>query len=327
MNSFSILGLTPDAGPAEIKRAYRRLAMAWHPDRNSHPEATERFKEIRAAYDALQQRDGTGDAGEAGADEAADAPKAADIRLDLEVSLDEAARGCDKTVALRRGAPCGTCEGSGEAGISRSSLCQACHGSGRIRHRHHGLERCPHCDGRGFISRRTCPDCQGSGKRFEDILLQVAVPPGMLPGDELRLSGQGEPGTGELAAGDLFLRIGILPHPLFILEGRDLSYAMPVSALKLLAGAKIQVPTLDGSETVELAAGDSGARTIRLAGRGFPGRRPGEAGDLVVHLQPLWPRQLDGRLRRLLLEADGACEAALSEHFPEVAAWRRRFGA
>lgn len=326
MDSFRVLGVAPNASPAEIKRAYRRLAMAWHPDRNSHPEATERFKQIRAAYDALQEREKTDEEPEERAEEAAAGPRAADIRLDLELSLEEAAFGCRKTVPLRRGAPCPTCDGTGEAGVSRSSLCQACHGSGRIRHRHHGLERCPQCDGRGFFSRRTCPDCQGSGQENDEVALEVIVPGGMLPGDELRLAGQGEPGAGEMAPGDLFLKIAILPHELFQLNGRDLSYTMPVSCLKLLAGGAIPVRFLSGVETLELAAGDVGPRTVRLAGRGFPGRSPGLPGDLEIRLQPVWPRNLDERQRQLLLEADGACENALTDHLPEIAAWRRHYG-
>ena len=326
MDSFRVLGVSPDASPAEIKRAYRRLAMAWHPDRNPHPEATERFKQIRAAYDALQERDAAGDEPETPAEAAPQPARAADIRLDLELTLEEAAFGDHKTIPLRRGAPCPTCAGSGEAGVSRSPLCQACHGSGRIRHRHHGLERCPQCDGRGFFSQRTCPDCEGSGLEFEAVSLEVRVPGGMLPGDELRLAGQGEPGDDERAPGDLFLKVAILPHELFRLEGRDIAYGMPVSVLKLLAGGSLRVPVLGGFETLEIAAGDGGPRTVRLAGLGFPGRNGGQPGDLVISLAPVWPTSLDDRQRRLLQEVDAALETDLPEHLPEIAAWRQRYG-
>jgi len=324
MEAFSILGITPDAGPAEIKRAYRRLAMAWHPDRNSHPEATERFKQIRAAYDWLLNRDESDETASEFADEAPEVPRAPDIRLDLEISLEEAAAGCRKTVVYTRGKPCATCAGSGEAGITRSRFCDACHGSGRIRNRKNGLESCPQCAGKGIFRERVCPDCSGSGRDEAEVNLVVTVPPAMLEGGELRLAGQGEPAVGELAAGDLFLSLHLRAHDLFELAGRNLMVTMPVSILRLLAGGSIAVPTLSGLETVELAAGDAAPRTVRLAGKGYPGGRDGQAGDLVLHLQPVAPRRLTARQRKLLQQAAAGLEDDLEEALPEIAAWRQR---
>lgn len=325
MDFFSILGIAPDASAGEIKRAYRRQAMAWHPDRSSHPEATERFKLIRAAYAALQNRGGSEEAAETPAGASAMA-RASDIRLDLEVALEEAAFGCAKDIVFERGIACGTCGGSGEAGVSRSRPCQGCHGSGRIRRRQHGLEICPQCGGRGYFSQRVCPDCSGRGKHCEKISLTVAVPAGMSPGDELRLVGQGEPGVGGVMPGDLFLRLGIRRHALFELHDCELSYAMPVNGLKLLAGGNIDVLVLGGVESVELEAGEIAPRTLRLAGRGYPGRRAAQAGDLVVHLQPVMPQRWDGEPGRLVRQAAEACELTLGECLPEIAAWRQHHG-
>lgn len=331
LDSFQTLGLTPDASLAEIKRAYRRLAMAWHPDRNRDPEATERFKAIRAAYDALLARGDPDAAGtdDVGADQgaptaAAEPPRAPDIRRDLELDLEEGAFGCRRTIHYRRGKPCATCDGTGAAGISRSRLCEACHGSGRIRHRRHGLERCDRCDGRGFFSERICVDCGGSGRDEGEVSLRVSVPAGLLPGDELRLAGQGEPARDGLAAGDLFLSIRFRPHPFLELAGRDLRLTMPVSALAMLAGGILDVPGLKGREALQLEPGPAIERDLRLPHRGYPGRRHGPGGDLVVTLQPIWPRNLDDRQRKLLLQADAALEKRLADCLPELAAWRDR---
>lgn len=326
MDSFTILGLAPDASAAEIKRAYRRMAMAWHPDRSKHPEATERFKQIRAAYEALQNREEMQEEEKESPVDTPEMARAADIRLDVEVSLEEAAFGCEKQIVFDCGVVCATCGGSGEAGLSRSRPCQYCHGSGRVRHRFHGLEVCTHCGGRGFLSQRICSDCTGVGKLVDEVSLRVTVPSGMLPGDELRLAGRGEPGLGELASGDLFLKVCIRPHMLFELTGCDLAYTMPVNALRLLAGGSIDVAVLGGVESIEVEAGEIGVRTIRLPGRGFPARRAAQPGDLVIRLQPIMPRHLSDEQSRLLRQAAETCEKQLADSLPEVAAWRQRYG-
>lgn len=327
MDSYAILGIPQGASPADIKRAYRRLAMRWHPDRNTDPEATERFKAIRGAYDCLMVVEPADEAGEteseAESEAAEEVAKAADIRLNLEIGLEEAAAGCSKTIVYTRGKACPTCDGSGEYGMSRTRFCQACHGSGRVHDAKRVLVPCPDCGGRGFFSERICPDCAGSGRETASVSLEIRVPPGMLAGDELRLAGQGEPGDDELLAGDLYLTIVIRSHPLFELRGRDLYFSMPVSALQMLAGGEIELPTLGDVLSHRLAAGRPERGELRLVGKGYPGRGKNPPGDLVVELQPVFPLQLKAAQRKLLLQVDGALMGNLAECFPEIAAWRQ----
>lgn len=326
-----VLGVMPDSGPLEWKRAFRRLAMRWHPDRSDHPEATERFKEINAAYEQLTT---------AGEQEAADeehqetrpeeqaeaAPKAADIRLNLEVSIEEASLGCRKTIHYTRGKACKTCDGSGEAGMSRTRFCDACHGSGRVRDVKRTLVSCDACGGRGFFTERICPDCGGGGRETAEVSLQIKVPSGMLSGDELRVAGQGEPGDDERAAGDLYLTLVFRSHPLYSLRGRDIEYSMPVSALALLAGDEVVLPTPLGTIRQFLMPGAAAVRDIHLPGKGYPGRGKHGAGDLRVTLTPVFPVQLSEAQRKLLLKVSAAIQAEAETSLPEVAAWQRHHG-
>ena len=328
MNSYAILGVPQNASPAEIKRAYRRLAMRWHPDRNPSPEATERFKQVRAAYDSLLAVDvpeETETAAPSENDPATESeeslPKAADIRLNLEISLPEAAAGCRKTINYTRGNACSTCEGTGESGISRTRFCDNCHGSGRVHDAKRVLKPCRACVGRGFFTERICPACAGSGRDTASVSLEITVPPGMLPGDELRLAGQGEPAAESLQAGDLYLTIIIGSHPLFQLRGRDLHFRMPVSALLMLAGGEIELPSLDGPLTHTLKAGQPESYELRLSGQGYPGRGGNGTGDLLVQLQPVFPSRLNVRQRKLLLQANVSLMEDVADCFPEIATW------
>jgi molecular chaperone DnaJ len=333
IDPYDILGVARDSGPAEWKRAYRRLAMRWHPDRNDHPEATERFKVINAAYELIATVEGKNEAktenpeSDTPEPEAEDSvARAADIRLNIDVSLEEAASGCRKTIHVTRGKACPTCEGSGEAGMARTHFCDACHGSGRVHDAHRRLIKCDACDGRGLFKERICPDCEGSGRELAEVSLKITVPPGMLPGDELRLAGQGEPGDDELEAGHLYLTLVIRSHPLFQLNSRDLHCRMPVSALAMIAGAEIELPSLGGVFRHGLDAGTAEPRQIRLAGKGYPGRGRSKAGDLVVELEPVFPQKLNARQRKLLLQANAALMDEASDALPEIAAWRVAHG-
>jgi len=336
---YVILGVDRNASPAELKRVYRRLAMAWHPDRNDHPGATERFKEIRAAYEALLEPEDDDAPEDNAAPEAKPQPepepgpepepepesgeveRAADIRLNLEISLAEAWTGCHKTIHFQRSTDCPKCEGSGEYGLTRTRFCPACHGSGRVRDKAHGLVGCSECGGRGFFSERICPDCAGSGLDIAEISLKIKVPAGMLPGDDLRLAGQGEPGNGELQSGDLFLTIIIHSHPVFTLRGRDLHLEMPVNALALIAGSEIEIPLPVGVKRVQLEAGSAVVRELRLAKKGYPGRGKAMAGDFVVTLKPVFPSHLSAKQRKLLEQAVTALDGDIDKCMPGVAAW------
>jgi molecular chaperone DnaJ len=324
--AWATLGLEPGADANAVKRAYRRLAMRWHPDRNTDPHATERFKEIRAAYDRLIEAEPVDYEAEAADEESATSsdnsvPRAADIRLNIELELPEAAVGCAKTVVYVRGKACDTCAGTGKAGMVRTRFCGACHGSGRIRDATRHLVPCADCGGRGFFSEQICPDCGGSGRDAYEASLEIKVPPGMLAGDELRLAGQGEMATDDLVAGDLYLTIVIRSHPLFRLAGRDLLAGKTEQWMR--ADDDIRLPLLDGFLEYKLDGGLPERREIRVAGKGFPGRGRNPAGDLLIELVPAFPRQLNARQRKLLLQADAALADSLAESLPEIDAWQQ----
>ena len=340
---FEVLGVSPTDGPAVWKRAYRRLAMRWHPDRSDDPAATERFKEINAAYERIvasellaetenpADEDAREADGEAGSEAAS--PRAADIRRNLELSLEEAANGTRKTISYHRARACSTCDGSGQAGLKRTRFCAACHGSGRVSRGGGGLQACVDCGGRGLFSEQICPDCDGAGRISHELSLEISVPPGMLSGDELRLAGQGEmggtcgwnaggkAGSEGLADGDLYLTLVLRSHRVFELRGRDLLCRLPVSALALWAGAVIEVPTLAGRVPLTLTPGEPARREVRVPGRGYPGRGSAPPGDLHVVLEPVWPVGLDKAQRELLLGLERSLQAERSRYLPEIDAW------
>lgn len=325
-----VLGVTREAGPAAWKKAYRRLAMRWHPDRNDDPQATERFKEINAAYEALLAVDSADeeipDPGPSTAAPAEERPRAADIRMSLSMTLAEAARGGRRSIEFLRHADCPVCAGSGESGLARTRFCSDCHGSGRVHDAHRRLVACRACAGKGLFTERICPHCAGAGKLASTVQLDITVPPGMLAGDELRLAGQGEAGDAERAPGDLFLTVLLAPHSVFRLDGRDLHCRMPVDALLLLAGGDIDLPGLFGPMAHSLPGGLPELQEIRLAGHGYPGRGKYAAGDLCVTLTPEFPRALDARQRNVLRRLHAECMAEAERCLPGVAAWRDELG-
>lgn len=318
-DAYSLLGLSPGVTQQDIKRAFRRLAMHWHPDRNPDPAAQEHFKNLRAAYERLIAH--VGEVEDTAAETPPQRARGADRRQDLALSLEEAFMGCEKPVRLARESDCEACGGSGEELLAHSRLCEHCHGSGRVRIEG-GLQRCHACDGRGYRTRRPCPHCEGSGKTVTWRTLAIKVPPGLLAGDELRIAREGEasPTTGS-EPGDLRLRIALHPHELYRLEGRDLRLSRPVSALRLLAGGELSLPTLGGMIVVQLEAGSAAPRELRVEGAGFPAGRGQPAGALIAELQPVLPANCDPTLRRLIAELDTELSRKSARYLPEVARW------
>lgn len=310
-----ILGLTPDASAAEIKRAYKRLAMRWHPDRNPDPQAHVQFRLVREAFERLSRVP----------DQAPEAPprrhtpKGADRRMDIEVDLHEAARGATVTVTIEGREACDECDGTGQRSYGRTTMCGTCYGSGRVRDEG-GLTPCTACNGKGFTTDNHCPACTGRGWNPADRQLAINIPAAMLPGEELRVAGQGGPAPENGEPGDLYLTLCAKPHPIFRLNGHDLHVTVPVSIFRTLAGGLIEVPTLDGIREVLLSEASAGTE-IRVPKAGFPGRGRRPAGDLQVHLETQYPQFLSKEQKAMLEMAEQVLLHQLEAQSPSLANW------
>ena len=314
----------PGALPAEVKRAYRRLAMQWHPDRNPAPEAVERFRQVRAAYDYLL------DGGEADEDTAGAQsepppeapPRGPDQHERLWLTIEEAIFGTAHEFELGASEACGECDGTGRIDLGRSRLCEDCHGSGRIR-TPRGLAQCASCAGRGYVSVVACAHCDGSGQIRAARRVRVTVPPLMWPGRGLRLSGQADAHEG-LPPGDLLLVAHLKPHLLYQVDGDGLHLRLPVSAFTLMAGGTLPVPVPGGWATVTVAAGAPMPSEQWLAGHGLP-HRDGGRGPLRVSIEPVWPEVLEADDAAALARLQAHFDARMDTVMPTLAQWQGRW--
>lgn len=336
---YEILGISRDAGDEEIRKAFRRLAFQYHPDRNHDADAEDRFKEINEAYQCLcdpgrrrtydlygrqgEQTAGFEDFGFGGlgeifetffgsafGDTRANAPTQGEsFRLRATLTFEEAASGCTREFKIRRTEPCGDCRGTGcESGTSPLQ-CPECRGNGRVRRteqsifgRFSHVVRCPRCGGSGAIITSPCPTCKGKTTVAANRTLQVDIPAGVDTGDSMTLRGQGSAGSNGGRTGDVLITFEVQPHELFTREGLDLHYELPVNFSQAALGANIEVPVLGGTAQVHVPGNTQTGDVVRIKGKGFPEPRGKKRGDQLLHIRVTTPRKLTKEQRRLFEE-------------------------
>ena len=339
---YEVLGVSRTADDEELKRAYRKLALKYHPDKNpdTRADAEERFKEVNQAYQILSdaqrraQYDRFGHAafeqgGPGGFDFAggfddilgdlfgdffgtgrtrggrARARRGADLQYQLEISFVEACRGCEKTLSVPRLTRCETCGGRGAKPGTTPQTCPQCNGSGQMRFQQGFFsiaKTCGKCNGHGQIVTNPCPKCEGAGARRVTYTVNVKIPAGVDAGSRLKLRGEGESGPNGGSAGDLYVVVRVREHPLFVREGTDVVCDVPVSFVQAALGAEIDVPTLEGPVPVKVPGGTQAGQVFRLKGRGIPDLNGYGRGDQLVRIVVETPRKLTARQRELLEE-------------------------
>lgn len=316
---YEVLGVDKSAGEREIKKAYKKLAMKYHPDRTQgNKELEEKFKEIQEAYEVLtdgQKRAAYDQYGHAGVDPnrggagfggGADfgdifgdvfgdifgggrgrqsrARQGADLRYNLEMSLEEAVRGKEVEIRVPTLVACDSCHGSGAKKGTSPKTCPTCHGQGQVQMRQGFFavqQTCPTCSGRGKIISDPCNECHGQGRKEQTKTLSVKVPAGVDTGDRIRLSGEGEAGESGAPAGDLYVQVHVRDHDIFTRDGNNLYCEVPLSFTTAALGGELQVPTLDGKVKLKVSPETQTGRMFRLRGKGVKSVRSGAIGDLL----------------------------------------------
>lgn len=357
---YEVLGVAKDASEADLKKAYRRLAMKYHPDRNeNNAEAEEKFKESKEAYDVLsdsQKRAAYDQYGHAGVDQQAGfggaqggadfgdvfgdmfgdifggaarggqnrAYRGADLQYRLVLTLEEAVFGTEKKIEVSSKQTCETCSGSGAKPGSSMETCSTCGGSGQIRMQQGFFsvqQTCPKCHGRGRIITDPCVSCNGTGSVERKRTLSVKVPAGVDTGDRIRLSNEGEAGENGGPAGDLYVQIQVKKHPLFERDGEHLHCEIPISFVTAAVGGEVEIPTLNGKIMLKIPPESQTGKQFRLRGRGVKPVRGNAQGDLYVHALIETPVNLNKQQKDLLMAFDESLRHGGEKHSPKSDGW------
>lgn len=341
---YEVLGLERNTTQREIARAYRKLAHQYHPDKNQgDSEASRKFKEAAEAYEVLSNQekraryDQYGHAGvdaSAGFNNAEDifsafseifggggmgggmfdsffgggrsrVRKGNDIRVDVQLTLEEAATGVTKPVEFNRSKPCEKCSGSGAEPGTQPEMCHTCGGRGQVL-QSAGILRvqttCPHCGGRGQMISNPCSECRSRGYVADRVVLDVSIPAGIDDGMRVRLRGEGEPSPDGGPSGDCYCFVTVQQHAIFHRDGNNLIIQLPIAYTQAALGAEIEVPTLDGSDTLKVTRGTQSGDVFKLAGKGMPDPHGRRQGDLLIQTIIETPKKINGRQEELLRE-------------------------
>jgi len=355
---YEVLGVQKNASEAEIKKAYRRLAMKHHPDRNPDDEAAEaNFKEAKEAYEVLadaQKRSAYDQFGHAGVDPSmGGGPGAAgagfgdafgdifgdifgggrrsqrqnrgsDLRYNMELSLEDAVNGTEVQIRVPVMSTCETCNGSGSRKGSTPKTCTTCGGHGEVRMQQGFFsvqQTCPQCRGKGKIITDPCSDCHGQGRVSKHKKLSVKIPAGVDEGDQVRLAGEGEAAPNGGAAGDLYVAVHLKKHPIFQREDTHLYCETPVSFTLLSLGGSLEIPTLDGRANLKIPAGTQTDKVFRLQGKGVRNVRSSHPGDLYCKVIVETPVNLSKEQKELLEQLDNSMREGGKRHSPKESSW------
>lgn len=358
---YEVLGCGRDAAEGELKQAYRRLAMKYHPDRNrDDPKAEARFKEAKEAYEVLSDagkraaydqfghagveagqagggfgRDGTdafsdifgdvfGDIFGGGRSTRAQVFRGADLRYELALSLEQAVAGDSINIDIPNQLQCDRCHGAGAEPGTEPSACARCNGAGQVRVQQGFFsiqQTCPNCRGLGTIITTPCTGCSGRGRVRKVKILAVQVPAGVDDGDRIRLAREGEAGRNGGPSGDLYVDISVKPHPIFERDGQNLSCDVPVSFASAVLGSSVEVPTLHGQVVLKIPPETQSGKVFRLRGQGVRSVRSSGVGDLFCRVQIETPVKLTDEQRDLLKRFDQSLRAGGSRHSPRALSW------